>query len=58
MIELDLEPYCQEGCMRFEPNVVRTSYEDFAIRCEHGPACKFMLHYLKKRMEENNDNNP
>ena len=45
MIELDLEKYCQEGCMRFEPLVVRTSCH-IDIRCEHAQECKYLLRYL------------
>lgn len=55
MIKLGLEPYCQEGCMRFEPRVIRgirLTDPDITVSCEHATECQYMVRYLKKHSME------
>ena len=51
MITLSLQPYCHEGCMRFEPRVLRGIHitdADITVSCEHSAECQYMMRYLKK----------
>ncbi len=58
MITLNLEDYCQEGCMRFEPKVLkglRPGDAVIIVSCEHSAECQYMLRYLKKHGLETSD---
>lgn len=60
MITLNLEDYCHEGCMRFEPKVLKgVTPSDMTIHvtCEHWAECQYMVRYLKKHglEKENGD---
>ena len=51
MITLNLEDYCHEGCMRFEPKVIsgtRIADPEIIVTCEHWAECQYMVRYLKK----------
>ena len=60
MITLSLQPYCHEGCMRFEPRVLRgltLADANTIISCEHSAECQYMVRYLKHHssVKENTD---
>ena len=61
MITLKLEDYCHDGCMRFEPNVMRGMRPidpEIVVTCEHWAECQYMVRYLKNHglaKENNND---
>lgn len=65
MITLNLEDYCHEGCMRFEPRVIKGAYfmcdnirvndSTTTITCEHSAECQYMVRYLKKHGLETSD---
>ena len=65
MITLNLEDYCHEGCMRFEPRVIKGSVmcdnaildSTTTITCEHSAECQYMVRYLKKHGLEKENNN-
>lgn len=60
MITLQLEDYCHEGCMRFEPRVIKgLALGDRAtiIACEHSAECQYMARYLKKHSLEKEKKN-
>lgn len=60
MITLNLEDYCHDGCMRFEPKVLRgvtPSDMTIIVTCEHWAECQYMVRYLKKHgLEKENTN--
>ena len=60
MISLNLEDYCHDGCMRFEPKVLRgvtPSDRTILVTCEHWAECQYMVRYLKKHGLEKENNN-
>ena len=55
MIRLGVEDYCHEGCMRFEPRVLRgitLADSNIIVTCEHAAECQYMVRYLKKHSME------
>ena len=60
MITLNLEDYCHEGCMRFEPKTIKgltPGDRAIVVTCEHLSECQYMVRYLKKHGLEKENNN-
>lgn len=62
MIVLEVEDYCDEGCLAFKPDVTEptktyswngevTSCTDTIIRCERRNICRQLKRYLEKRVK-------
>lgn len=59
MIKLNLQPYCQYGCMDFEAKVDKYhSYADvdrIDISCTNAKRCEYMKRYLAKYASKENE---
>lgn len=56
MIKLDIDDFCQHGCIRFEPELIKFG-PDVSIRCEYADRCSYLLRYLEKYKKEKDDGN-
>ena len=47
MIKLELQNYCQDGCMAFKPANTHVG-PLMVITCENRAHCNYLVNYLKK----------
>lgn len=48
MIKLELQNYCQDGCMAFKPVEKHVEPLMMVITCENRTHCAYLVNYLRK----------